>query len=308
MRYLSPVPELKISEIAAGCMRISQMPVKEVTEFISGAHDCGVNFYDHADVYGDGKSEEVFGKAFNNASIDRDQIYLQSKCGINKTQGDTFFDFSKEHILASVDGSLRRLRTDYLDVLLLHRPDALVEPQEVAEAFSLLEKSGKVRYFGVSNQSPNQIELLQAAVRQKLLFNQLQFSLMFTGMVDAGININMKNVNSFDHDNGILDYCRLKGITVQTWSPFQYGMFQGVFVGNDKFPEVNACLNEMALKYNVSPSAIAAAWLLRHPAHMQVVLGTTKVDRLRDIATAADIVLSRADWYKLYVAAGNQLP
>lgn len=308
MRYLSPVPELKISEIAVGCMRISQMMAKEVAELIAGAHDCGVNFYDHADIYGDGKSEEVFGKAFHTASIARDQVYLQSKCGINKAMGDTFFDFSKEHILASVDDSLKRMKTDYLDVLLLHRPDALVEPQEVAEAFTQLEKSGKVRHFGVSNQNPNQIKLLKSVVEQKLLFNQLQFSLMFTGMADAGINVNMKNENSIDHDNGILDYCRLKGITVQAWSPFQYGMFQGVFVGNEKFPEVNACLDEMAGKYKVSPSAIAAAWILRHPAHMQVVLGTTKVDRLRDIATAADIVLSRQDWYKLYIAAGNQLP
>jgi predicted oxidoreductase len=259
-------------------------------------------------IYGDGKSEEVFGKAFQGMGIARDQVYLQSKCGINTTKGDTFFDFSKDHILASVDGSLKRLKTDYLDVLLLHRPDALAEPLEIAEAFTQLEKSGKVRHFGVSNQSPNQIRLLKSAVKQKLLFNQLQFSLMFTGMVDAGINVNMKNENSFDHDNGILDYCRLKGITVQAWSPFQYGMFQGVFVGNEKFPEVNACLAEMAGKYKVSPSAIAAAWILRHPAHMQVVLGTTKVDRLRDIATAADIVLSRQDWYKLYAAAGNQLP
>lgn len=182
------------------------------------------------------------------------------------------------------------------------------EPQEVAEAFTQLEKSGKVCHFGVSNQSPNQIKLLKSVVEQKLLFNQMQFSLMFTGMADAGINVNMKNENSIDHDNGILDYCRLKGITVQAWSPFQYGMFQGVFVGNEKFPEVNACLDEMAGKYKVSPSAIAAAWILRHPAHMQVVLGTTKVDRLRDIATSADIVLSRQDWYKLYIAAGNQLP
>lgn len=193
-------------------------------------------------------------------------------------------------------------------MLLLHRPDALVEPQEVAEAFNQLEKSGKVRYFGVSNQSPNQIGLLQAAVKQKLLFNQLQLSLMFTGMVDAGINVNMKNDNSFDHDNGALDYCRLKGITVQAWSPFRYGMFEGAFVSNDKFPWVNACLDEMALKYKVSASAVAAAWLLRHPARMQVVLGITKAERLRDISAAAGIVLSRQDWYKLYTAAGNQLP
>jgi predicted oxidoreductase len=304
MRTMSPVSSLNISAIVLGCMRIQKLSTQEVVPLIRAAQESGINFYDHADIYGGGSSEEVFGAAMKEMKLARENIYLQSKCGIRKGM----FDFSRDHILASVDGSLKRLQTDYLDVLLLHRPDALVEPQEVAEAFLRLKQSGKVRHFGVSNHRPLQIELLKQAVQERLLFNQLQFSLMFTGMVDAGLNVNMKNSPSIDHDGGTLDYCRLHNITVQAWSPFQYGFFEGVFVGNDKFPELNKALNEVAETYSVSPSAVAVAWLLRHPADMQVVLGTTTPARVRDISRAADISLSRADWYKLYLAAGNELP
>lgn len=308
MRQLSPAGDLHVPAIALGCMRISRMPVREVTELIAGAFDCGINFFDHADIYGGGRSEEVFSEALKSSGLRRDQLILQSKCGIHAADGPAYFDFSREHILGSVDGILRRLQTDYLDVLLLHRPDALVEPEEVAEAFAALEKAGKVRRFGVSNHSPCQIELLQQALPQKLLFNQLQLSLAFTGMVDAGLNVNMKNDNSVDHDNGILDYCRLRGITIQAWSPFQHGMFKGVFIDNPDYHELNAVLKEMADKYGVCVSAVAAAWLLRHPAGIQVILGTTRLSRVREIAAASDVTLSRPDWYALYRAAGNELP
>lgn len=304
MRYLDIKPELRVSEIVLGCMRISQMPVKEVAGLIGAAQEAGINFYDHADIYGGGQSEVVFGKALKTMPLKREDILIQSKCGIRPGM----FDFSKEHILGSVDGILKRLGTEYLDVLLLHRPDALVEPQEVAEAFHQLKEQGKVRWFGVSNHSPYQVELLKQAVKEELLFNQLQMSLMFTGMVDAGLNLNMKNDASVDHDHGTLDYCRLHGITVQAWSPFQYGFFEGVFVGNEQFPELNEALDEVAQAHRVSPSAIAAAWLLRHPARMQVVLGTTQPKRVKAIAQGADVVLSREEWYKLYRAAGNKLP
>lgn len=308
MRYLNPDPGIKISKIVVGCMRIADLPVKEVAELIAAAQESGINFYDHADIYGGGKSEEVFAKALKETKLPREDIFIQSKCGINTLHGPTYFDFSKEHILSSVEGILKRLDTEYLDVLLLHRPDALVEPEEVAEAFQMLKQAGKVLHFGVSNHTPYQIELLKQAVKEPLVFNQLQFSLMFTGMVDAGLNQNMKNALSVDHDRGILDYCRLHGITVQAWSPYQYGFFEGVFVGNEKFPELNKVLDQMGEKYGVSASAIAAAWLLRHPVPMQVVLGTTKPERVRDIAPGADINLSRQDWYALYRAAGNTLP
>ncbi|MDI9519946.1 MAG: aldo/keto reductase [Bacillota bacterium] len=308
MKYLNPAPGLMISEIVAGCMRIPALEQKELVRFLEAAKEAGINFFDHADIYGGGESEIVFAEALKHSSLRREDIYLQSKCGIINNDEVLRFDFSKEHILKSVDGILKRLQTDYLDVLLLHRPDALVEPEEVAEALTTLAESGKVRHFGVSNHNPMQIELLKRYVKQKFLFNQLQMSVMFTGMIDAGLNVNMKNAASVDHDNSTLDYCRLKDITVQAWSPYQYGYFGGVFVGNEKFPELNKVLSEMGEKYGISPTAMASAFLLRHPVPMQVVLGTTKPERLKDIATATDIKLSHKDWYAIYHAAGNTLP
>ena len=304
MRYVQPAPSLEVPVIALGCMRISNLSVKDVDKLIGTAVDSGVTFFDHADIYGGGKCEEVFGKALKASPGLREKIQLQSKCGIRKGQ----FDFSKEHILASVDGILKRLDVEYIDTLLLHRPDALMEPREVAEAFDQLEQAGKVRYFGVSNQNPWQMELLKQAVRQPLLFNQLQFSAMFTGMVDAGLNVNMKIDRSVDRDGGILNYCQLQGVTVQAWSPFQYGFFEGVFVGNKKFPRLNKALDSLAEQYDVTPSAIAAAWLLRYPVNMQVILGTTQPSRVKDISRAADIRLNRKEWYQVYLAAGNELP
>src|SRR5215510_13163925 len=243
MKYIKvPNTDMKASEISLGCMRISDMTNQEISTLIHTAMDEGINFFDHADVYGGGKSEEKFSEALGMNSSLREKMILQTKCGIR--QGS--FDFSKEHILNAVDGSLKRLRTDYLDVLLLHRPDTLVEPEEVAEAFTILQDSGKVKYFGVSNQHPRQIELLSKFVKQKMIFNQLQFSITNTGMIDQGINVNMEIDASIDRDGGILDYCRLKDITIQPWSPFLYGFFEGVFLDNDKFPELNRVINSMA--------------------------------------------------------------
>jgi predicted oxidoreductase len=296
--------DLDVSEISLGCMRIADMSDQEISHLIHTSLDEGITFFDHADVYGGGRCESRFAEALGmNASL-RERMHIQTKCGIRKGM----FDFSKEHILESVDGSLKRLQTDYLDVLLLHRPDALVEPEEVAEAFTILEDSGKVRYFGVSNQNPMQIELLTKFVKQKIVFNQLQLSITNSGMIDAGINVNMEDAPSIDHDGSILDYCRLKDITIQPWSPFQYGFFEGVFLDNDKFPELNQVIDKMAAAKGVANTAIAIAWLLRHPARMQPIVGTTNADRVKDIAKASDVNLSRQEWYEIYLAAGNRLP
>jgi predicted oxidoreductase len=297
--------DLDVSEISLGCMRISRgMSMPDISRLLHTALDEGVTFFDHADVYGDGRSESMFAEALNMTPALRETMHLQSKCGIRKGS----FDFSKEHILEAVDGSLKRLQTDYLDVLLLHRPDALVEPEEVAEAFTILSDSGKVRYFGVSNQNPMQIELLTKFVKQKIVFNQLQLSITNSGMIDAGINVNMEINQSIDRDGSILDYCRLKEITIQPWSPFQYGFFEGVFLDNDKFPELNRVINALAEANGVANTAIAIAWLLRHPAKMQPIVGTTNADRLKDMCKASDITLSRKEWYDIYLAAGNKLP
>ncbi|WP_415784563.1 aldo/keto reductase [Deinococcus saxicola] len=296
--------DLDVPVVAVGMMRINTMSKPEVQTLIGTAMDAGANFFDHADIYGKGTCEEIFADAVGMSSSVRDTMILQSKCGIRPGM----FDFSKEHILASVDGILKRLNTDYLDILLLHRPDALVEPEEVAAAFDQLEQEGKVRHFGVSNQQPRQIELLKKSVRQPLVANQLQLSITNATMITQGFNVNMENDEAVNRDGGILDYCRLHDITIQPWSPFQFGFFEGVFLDNPKFPELNAKIDEIAAKYGVSNTTIAIAWILRHPAKMQPVTGTTTPQRLADCLKAADIHLTREEWYAILLAAGNTLP
>lgn len=289
---------------AVGCMRIADMETKQIQNFIEKALELSANFFDHADIYGAGKCEEKFGAALNEMDIKREDLILQSKCGIKSG----VYDLSKAHIILSVDNILKRLNTEYLDILLLHRPDALVEPEEVAEAFDELERSGKVRYFGVSNQNAMQIELLQKYCKQKLLVNQLQFSVTNSNMVRSGMEVNMLTEGAVSRDGSILDYCRLHNITIQTWSPFQYGFFEGVFLGSEKYPELNQVINEIAGKYGVSDTTIAAAWILRHPANMQIVSGTTNAKRLEEIFKACEFVLTREEWYRMYLAAGHILP
>jgi predicted oxidoreductase len=305
MNYINiPGTDLKASQLILGCMRINEEG-KDPVKAIQTAYDNGVNFFDHADIYGGGECERIFAKALKETSIKREDIILQSKASIVP---GVMFDFSKEHIMNSVDGILERLDTDYLDTFLLHRPDTLVEPEEVAEAFYELEKAGKVRHFGVSNQNPGQIELLKTAVKQPLLFNQLQFGLKHTGMIDQGLLVNMETPQGVDRDGGILEYSRINKMTIQAWSPFQFGFFDGIFIGNEKFPELNAKLQELAEKYNTTPSTIAVAWINRHPANIQTIVGTMTPSRIVEAAEASNINLTRQEWYALYMAAGNMLP
>lgn len=295
--------EVKASVISLGCMRMSGLSEKDASALVGTALEEGINFFDHADIYGGGKSEEVFAKAIGMSPSVREKILIQSKCGIR----DGYYDFSKEYILEAVDGSLKRLRTDYLDILLLHRPDTLMEPEEVAETFRILHSTGKVRYFGVSNQNPLQMELLGRALSHRLVVNQLQLSIATSGIIDSGICVNM-DTGKAPQDAGILEYCRLNGVTVQAWSPFQYGFFEGAFIGSDKYPELNRKLEEIAANRGVSPEAVAVAWILRHPAHIQPIVGTTNPKRLRDICKAPQVELSRKEWYELYKAAGHPIP
>ena len=291
--------------IITGCMRMADLEQQKMNHFIHTSIELGANFFDHADIYGGGQSEEIFGKAMKmDSSLRREDMILQSKCGIRPG----YYVFSKEFIIHSVVGILQRLQTEYLDILLLHRPDALVEPEEVAEAFCVLEKSGKVRSFGVSNHKPMQIELLQKYVSQPLLINQLQFSIPVSNMIANGMEVNMETSGAVDRDGSVLDYCRLKDITIQAWSPFQMSGWRGCFLGAKEYPELNRKLEELAEKYQVSTTTIATAWILRHPAGMQVIAGTTKEERLKEIVQACDITLSREEWYQLYLAAGHMLP
>ncbi len=297
----------EISSIVLGLMRIKAMADAEIERLVRSAMDLGVNVLDHADVYGGRHGCETrFGEAVSLTAAERDGLVIQSKVGIRKG----YFDFSAEHILETVEGSLRALRTDYLDVLLLHRPDALVEPEEVAAAFDKLHAAGKVRLFGVSNHTPGQIELLKTAVRQPLLFNQVQLSLTHANLIAQGIAANMAGLEqSVVRDVGLLDYSRLHGMTLQAWSPLQKGFFDGTFLGDrETYPELNDVLEEQAARYGVTPTGIAIAWITRHPANIQVVLGTTRPDRVAESVAGAGVNLSRQDWYALFTAAGHTLP
>ena len=300
------VPETgkAVSVIGIGCMRIADMTTEQADTFIKSAVDAGVNFVDEADIYGGGKSEEVVGSVLEKDPSLRDKLFIQSKCAIH----DGMFDFSKEYILKSVDGILKRLHTDHLDSLLLHRPDALMEPEVVGEAFDELKQSGKVLAFGVSNENPYQMDYLQSGLHVRLWTNQVQMSCAHTVMLDAGFNVDMHNDAGIMRDGGIIPYCQKNKMALQIWSPLQMGYFEGVFLGNEKYKDLNEKLVEIGEKYGVGADVIAYAWLLRIPGKMQVVLGTTKSERVVNAAKAADITLSRSEWYDIYRAAGNQLP
>lgn len=295
------------SAIILGCMRMPALSVEQAAAMIRTAAEEGVNFFDHATCYGGGEAETRFGDAFPLTGLKREDVYIQSKCGLYFDRKE--FSWSKADILDSADGILRRLKTDYLDALLLHRPDLLFDPEEVADAFDELHRAGKVRHFGVSNVTPGQLELLKKYVKQPLVFNQLQFSLEQSQLIDNGLYLNnLTTERSVVRDNGVLDYCRLHDITIQAWSPLQFGMFKGCFVDHPDFPELNKALGEIGEKYGVSKTAVAIAWILRHPAKMQAIAGTMNPDHLRDICAAAGVTLTHREWYQLYLASGKFLP
>ncbi|SNU06056.1 Predicted oxidoreductase [Streptococcus equinus] len=299
--------QVEISEVILGLMRISEMTVDQVEELIESALAVGINAFDIADCYGHGECERILGEVLKRRPDLHEKMWIQSKCGI-RMEDFTYFDFSKEHILEAVNGILERLGVDYIDSLLLHRPDALMEPEEIAEAFDILKAQGKVIDFGVSNQNPMMMELIKKDVKQPLVANQLQLSAAFTPSFDAGFHVNMKQDAGIVRDSSIFEYCRLNDVVIQAWSVLQFDYFGGVFLGSEKYPELNRVLERLAEKYQVTPSAIAIAWVLRYPAQMQAVIGTTKSERVAQAAKAADIVLTRKEWYEIYLAAGNDLP
>ncbi len=305
MKYINTnFCDKKVSQVVLGCMRIDGFSDYEAHRYVDTALECGYNFFDHADIYGGGRCEEVFGSVLKSDKTLRDKIIIQTKCGIR--QG--MYDFSYKHIIDSVEGSLRRLGVEQIDVLLLHRPDLLMEPDDVAKAFDELERSGKVKAFGVSNQNPQQIELLKKSVKQRLCINQLQLSITNANMISSSASVNTSFDEGINRDGYVRDYCRLNDITIQAWSPLQYGFFEGTFLDNEKFSDLNWVMGEMAQKYGVTKTGIAIAWLLRLPEKIQPVIGTTSPERVKAIAQAADIELMREDWYKLYRVAGHPLP
>ena len=308
MRYITLGQDDKeLSEIVLGMMRIKDKSVKEVEELVETALSVGINAFDLADIYGRGRCEELLGLVLKNRPDLREKMWIQSKCGI-RIEEFTYFDFSKDYILESVDGILKRLQVDYLDSLLLHRPDALMEADQVAQAFEILHKSGKVRDFGVSNQNPMMMELLKKDVKQPLAVNQLQLSAAFTPGFESGFHVNMEDSQAAMRDGSIFEYCQLHDVVIQAWSVLQFGYFKGNFVGNEKFQALNQVLDRLAFKYGVTPSTIAISWILRYPAKMQAVVGTTNPKHLREVSQAANFSLTRKEWYEIYLAAGNNLP
>jgi len=296
--------ELVVSNIALGCMRLVK-PVEEVEEVVKKAIDLGINFFDHADIYGGGRSEKLFGEVIKRNPELRSKMIIQTKCGIVP---GVCYNSSKEHILKQVNQSLEYLQTDYIDVLLLHRPDALVDPKEVAEAFDELYLSGKVKYFGVSNMNALQIELLKKEIKQPIVFNQLQFNVVNSSMIDSGIHVNMDDNQAIDRDGSLLDYCRIQDITIQPWSILQASWQKGSYLNHPDYVALNNKLNELANKYAVTPACIAVAWILRHPANMQPIAGTTSLLHLEELVKANQISLTREEWYQLYLSTGKTLP
>ena len=308
MRYITLGQDDKeLSEIVLGMMRIEDKSVKEVEELVETALSVGINAFDLADIYGRGRCEELLGLVLKNRPELREEMWIQSKCGI-RIEEFTYFDFSKDYIIKSVDGILQRLKIDHLDSLLLHRPDALMESDQVAEAFDLLYKQGKVRDFGVSNQNPMMMELLKKDVKQPLAVNQLQLSAAFTPGFESGFHVNMEDSQAAMRDGSIFEYCKLHDVVIQAWSVLQFGYFKGNFVGNEKFQALNQVLDRLAIKYGVTSSTIAISWILRYPAKMQAVVGTTNPKHLREVSQAANFSLTRKEWYEIYLAAGNDLP
>ena len=308
MKYCN-LGDINASRVVMGCMRIGDKALEQTEKVIVSACASGVNMFDLADVYGGGNCEKVFGVAMRDLEIPRKNYVLQTKCGICKSADGTrhYFNFDKDYILTSVENSLKRLNTEYIDILLLHRPDTLADPDEIGEAFERLQEDGKVRAFGVSNFSAMQMKLFRSCGIQ-IVANQMQFSLGHTLPVDAGFYANMTKDEATTRAGDAMEYCRLRKIPVQAWSPLQYGFFGGAFVGNESFPALNGELNAQAEKYGVTPSAIALAWILRHPAFKQVVTGTTSPERMSELCKAADVKMSREDWYALYNATGKILP
>lgn len=305
MKY-TDIRGVNASRMMMGCMRIADKPLEQIENLIVEAVRNGINAFDLADIYGKGDCERVFGVAVKDLKLNREEYVVQTKCGIRHTDFGKYYDFSREHILASAENSLKRMKTEYIDLFLLHRPDTLIEPEEVAAAFAKLRAAGKVRAFGVSNASAMQIQALEKC-GVDIAVNQMQFSLGHTLLVDAGVNVNTMKDEAVSRAGDALEYARLKNITLQAWSPLQYGFFGGTFIGNENFPTLNLELDRLAEKYNATPAAIACAWILRHPAKMQVVTGTTSPEHMRDMCAAAEIDLTREEWYSLYTATGKSV-
>ncbi|MCH5162273.1 MAG: aldo/keto reductase [Clostridiales bacterium] len=313
MKYID-IDGIKASRLSLGCWRIADKPIENIERLVNTALDMGVNHFDHADIYGGGTCEKLYGELIKKSPSLRDRMVLQTKCGIMSGQ----YNLGYDHIMECVEGSLKRLNTDHVDILLLHRPDTLMRPEQIARAFDRLERDGKVLHFGVSNFSAMQIEYLQSQINQKILINQMQLSPTFCPMIDAGINVNTASPAAVDRDGGLLEYCRMRGITIQTYSTMQCSfidengnLYKGAFTteaARKKYFALNFCLEGLARKYGSTPEAVAIAWVLHHPANMQAIVGTTLDKHMEAFKDCCEVPLTDREWYEIYRSAGHTLP
>ncbi|WP_040515653.1 aldo/keto reductase [Paraglaciecola polaris] len=311
-----------VSALAYGCMGlgggwdakpVSRANIAQANDCVNTALESGINFFDHADIYTLGKAEQVFGEVLAQRPELRKRIYIQSKCGIrfSDDQGPKRYDLSADWIRESVEGSLRRLNTDYLDVLMLHRPDPLMQAEEIARVFDELRSAGKVHYFGVSNMHHHQIAYLQQALDAPLVANQIEASLLKQDWIDEGVYAGNSDGQDINFNAGTLEYCRREHMQLQSWGSLAQGLYSGRAV-SDKSEAVirtSVLVAKLAAAYNVSPEAIVLAWLIRHPANIQPVIGSTDCGRIAGASQAGNITLSREHWYALYESAkGMELP
>lgn len=297
--------DLQVSQLALGMMRSSLGEADDMIRLLDKAAELGINFVDHADIYAwKNVSEELYGQAITKSPQLKDKFIVQTKCGICRG----YYDSSYEHIIESVNTSLKRMCLDQIDVLLIHRPDALMEPEEIAKAFDELQSSGKVKHFGVSNMNPSQIELIKTCVKQPLIADQVQMSIAHAPLIDAGIHVNMLDDHATMRDGNLMNYAMCNNITIQCWSILQIGLRDGSFLDNPAYEKLNEVLDRLARQYGVTKSAIALAWLLRHPAKMQPIAGTANPIHLEELSHAFNFTLTRPEWYELYLAAGRNLP
>lgn len=308
-KFKMPNTDLIVSKMGLGCMRIASKSDEELDELIRTALDEGINFFDHADIYGHSQCEKKFGDVLKRHPEWRQEMVIQTKCDIvPKYEGGQRYDTSREHILDAVHKSLEKLQCGYIDILLLHRPDALMDPVETAQTFKELKDEGLVHYFGVSNHSAGAIARLQKELDFPLVVNQMQLSIVHSYLLDAGFGINMAEPQSLLHDDGVLNWCLAHDMTVQTWCPLQASWEDGTFIGNPKYPKLNEILENLAEKYHVTRAAIALAWILRIPGAVMPIIGTTSPGHLKESIAALDVHLSRQEWYDLYAAQGKLLP
>lgn len=292
------------NKISLGCMRLANLNVDQVEELIKKAVSLGITFFDHADIYGNGRCEELFGEVLARNKELREKIIIQTKCGIR----NGFYDFSKDYIIEQVKKSIENLKCGYIDILLLHRPDALVDYEEVNQAFDYLYKNGLVKEFGVSNMNPLQIELFKKYVKCPIKYNQIQLSIVHSRLISQGLFVNTNNDEAISHSSMLLEYCKLNDIEIQAWSPLMASWEDGSFIDNDKYYDLNQVLFRLAQKYQVSKNAIAISFILRHPFDINVIVGTTSCYHLEELVKARDVKLTKQEWYELYQSAGHRLP